>query len=551
MKRLAFLLFTGLLTFQAFSQEKSREQPKLVVGIVVDQMRYDYLTRFWDRFGEDGFKKLVNEGYNFKNNHFNYVPTYTGPGHASVYTGTSPMNHGIIGNGWYDKFIHESVYCAGDDSVEPVGTEDDAGKMSPHRMKTTTVSDENRLQTQMRGKTIGVSIKDRGSILPAGHTANAAYWFHGDDEGKWITSSYYMEELPQWVKDFNDSDKVEAYLKPWNTLYDIETYKESGSDKNNFEGGFRGKEDATFPYDLAELSKENGGFDIIENSAYGNDITLEFALAAIEAEELGQDVDTDFLTLSFSSTDKIGHNFGVNSKEIQDTYLRLDKNIAQLLEELNEKVGEGNYTIFLTADHGGGDVPAYLDSVNIPAGYFESDEFREELEQFVSEEFDEDELIESVYNNQIFFNYEVMEEAGISSSDLQSKMAHYILQLDQIDKVYTRDQLSSGSFVYGAGVAIQNGFNQKRSGDVVYVLDPATIVYSRTGSTHGSGLMYDTHAPLIFHGNGVKKGSTTQRTEIVDIAPTLSALLGISFPSGTTGKPLYMMLDAEETEVSE
>ena len=551
MKRLAFLLFTGLLTFQAFSQEKSREQPKLVVGIVVDQMRYDYLTRFWDRFGEDGFKKLVNEGYNFKNNHFNYVPTYTGPGHASVYTGTSPMNHGIIGNGWYDKFIHESVYCAGDDSVEPVGTEDDAGKMSPHRMKTTTVSDENRLHTQMRGKTIGVSIKDRGSILPAGHTANAAYWFHGDDEGKWITSSYYMEELPQWVKDFNDSDKVEAYLKPWNTLYDIETYKESGSDKNNFEGGFRGKEDATFPYDLAELSKENGGFDIIENSAYGNDITLEFALAAIEAEELGQDVDTDFLTLSFSSTDKIGHNFGVNSKEIQDTYLRLDKNIAQLLEELNEQVGEGNYTIFLSADHGGGDVPAYLDSVNIPAGYFESDEFREELEQFVSEEFDEDELIESVYNNQIFFNYEVMEEAEISSSELQSKMAHYILQLDQIDKVYTRDQLSSGSFVSGAGVAIQNGFNQKRSGDVVYVLDPATIVYSRTGSTHGSGLMYDTHAPLIFYGNGVKKGSTTQRTEIVDIAPTLSALLGISFPSGTTGKPLYMMLDAEETEVSE
>ncbi|WP_093306058.1 alkaline phosphatase PafA [Salegentibacter agarivorans] len=551
MKRFTFLLLATFLAFQGFSQENEEEKPKLVVGIVVDQMRYDYLTRFWDRFGEDGFKKLINGGYNFKNNHFNYVPTYTGPGHASVYTGTSPMNHGIIGNGWYDKFIHESVYCAGDDSVEPVGTKDDAGKMSPHRMKTTTVADENRLHTQMRGKTIGVSIKDRGSILPAGHTANAAYWFHGDDEGKWITSSFYMEELPQWVKDFNDSDKVEAYLKPWTTLYDIESYNESGSDKNNFEGGFRGKEDATFPYDLEELSKENGGFDIIENSAYGNDITLEFALAAIEAEELGQDVDTDFLTLSFSSTDKVGHNFGVNSKEVQDTYLRLDKNIAQLLKELDAKVGEGNYTIFLTADHGGVDVPSYLESVNIPAGYFESDEFREKIEEFVSEEFDEDKLIESVYNSQIFFNYEVMEEAGISSSDLQSKLAHYILQLDQIDKVYTRDQLSSGSFVSGAGAAIQNGFNQKRSGDLVYVLDPATIVYSETGSTHGSGLMYDTHAPLIFYGNGVKKGSTTQRTEIVDIAPTVSALLGISFPNGTTGKPLYMMLDAEETEISE
>jgi len=551
MKRLAFLLLTGLLSFQAFSQHNAEEKPKLVVGIVVDQMRYDYLTRFWDRFGEDGFKKLINEGYNFKNNHFNYVPTYTGPGHASVYTGTSPMNHGIIGNGWYDKFIKESVYCAGDDSVQSVGTEDDAGKMSPHRMKTTTVSDENRLHTQMRGKTIGVSIKDRGSILPAGHTANAAYWFHGGDEGKWITSSFYMEELPQWVKDFNASDRVEAYLKPWNTLYDIDTYKESGSDKNDFEGGFNGKEDATFPYDLAKLSEENGGFNIIENSAYGNDITLDFALAAIEAEDLGQDIDTDFLTLSFSSTDKVGHNFGVNSKEVQDTYLRLDRNIAQLLKELDEKVGEGNYTIFLTADHGGVDVPAYLESVNIPAGYFESDEFREEIDEFILKEFEKDTLIESVYNNQIFFNYEKMEEADISSSEVQSKLAHYILQLDQIDKVYTRDQLNSGSFVTGAGSAIQNGFNQKRSGDLVYVLDPATIVYSKTGSTHGSGLMYDTHAPLIFYGNGVKKGSTTQRTEIVDIAPTVSSLLGISFPNGTTGKPLYMMLDTEETEISE
>ncbi|MBZ9730351.1 alkaline phosphatase family protein [Salegentibacter sp. JZCK2] len=551
MRRFTFLLLAGLLTFQTFSQEKMQEKPKLVVGIVVDQMRYDYLTRFWDKFGENGFKKMINEGYNFKNNHFNYVPTYTGPGHASVFTGTSPMNHGIIGNGWYDKFTHESVYCAGDNSVTPVGTQDDAGKMSPHRMKTTSFADENRLHTQMRGKTIGVGLKDRGSILPAGHTANAAYWFHGADEGKWITSSFYMNELPQWVEDFNASGNVESYLKSWNTLYDIETYKESGSDINEFEGGFKGKETASFPYDLTKLGDTDRKFEILKATAYGNDITTDFALAAIDAEELGMDDDTDVLTLSYSSTDYIGHNFGVNSKEIQDTYLRLDQNIADLLTHLDEKVGEGNYTIFLTADHGGVDVPAYLESVNIPAGYFESDEFTEELKEFTAEEFDEEDLIESVYNSQIFFNYEVMQEAEISFSELQSKLAHYILQLDQIDKVFTRDQLSSGSFVTGAGAAIQNGFNQKRSGDIVYVLDPATIVYSRTGSTHGSGLMYDTHAPLIFYGNGVKKGSTTQRTEIVDIAPTVSTILGISFPNATTGKPLFMMLDTGESESSE
>jgi len=360
-----------------------------------------------------------------------------------------------------------------------------------------------------------------------------------------------MDDLPQWVKDFNASDRVEAYLKPWNTLYDIETYKESGSDRNEFEGGYRGQETATFPYDLTKLGDTDNKYEILKASAYGNDITTDFALAAIDAEELGQDDDTDVLTLSYSSPDYIGHNFGVNSKEIQDTYLRLDQNIAQLLQHLDEKVGEGNYTIFLTADHGGVDVPAYLESVKIPAGYFDSNEFTERVKEFAEEEFEEKELIESVYNSQIFFNYKVMEEAEISSSELQSKLAHYILQLDQIDKVYTRDQLSGGSFTTGAGAAIQNGYNQKRSGDVVYVLDPATIVYSKTGSTHGSGLMYDTHAPLIFYGNGVKNGSTTQRTEIVDIAPTVSAILGISFPNATTGKPLFMMLDTEESEKSE
>jgi hypothetical protein len=219
----------------------NNSNPKLVVGIVVDQMRYDYLTRFASKYGDGGFKRMINEGFNCKNNHFNYIPTYTGPGHASVFTGTTPKNHGIIGNNWYDKEIKDMVYCAGDDSVSSVGTQDDAGEMSPHRMKTTTFGDENRLFTQKQGKTIGISLKDRGAILPAGHSANAAYWFHGRDEGSWITSTFYMSELPKWVLDFNTSDAAESYLKVWDTFYDILTYTESDSDENEFEGGFRGK----------------------------------------------------------------------------------------------------------------------------------------------------------------------------------------------------------------------------------------------------------------------------------------------------------------------
>ncbi len=543
MKYTFILVFSFLFSFQLSAQKSSEQKPKLVVGIVVDQMRFDYLTRFWEHYSEDGFKRMIKDGYNFKNNHFNYVPTYTGPGHASVWTGTTPMNHGIIGNSWFNKFEDQFVYCAGNESVKPVGTTDDAGKMSPHRMKTTSVADENRLFTQMRGKTIGIGLKDRGAILPAGHTANAAYWFHGRDEGKWITSSFYMDELPQWVKDFNDSNQAESYFKTWNPLHDIKTYVESGQDINDFEGGFKGKATASFPYDLNELKDENGNYEIIKISPFGNDLTTDFALAAIEGEDLGQDQYTDFLTLSYSSTDYLGHNFGVNSKEVQDAYLRLDQNIAQVLQYLDEKVGEGNYTVFLTADHGAVDVPAYLQSVNIPGGYFNDVDFTEKLQNFVAEEFDEEGLIMNVSNGQVFFDYEKLNEAEVDAGTLEKTIVAYILKQEQIDRVITRSELTAGSFTTGIQSLLQNGFNQRRSGDVLFVLNPATITYSRTGSTHGSGLTYDTHAPLIFYGAGVKQGSTTQRSEIPDIAPTVSALLGIAFPNGTTGKPLFMMLD--------
>lgn len=219
MRLYILLLILGVFNLQGFSQPAKSKKPKLVVGIVVDQMRNDYIDRFWNKYSNDGFKRLVNDGYRFKNGHFNYVPTYTGPGHASVYTGTTPASHGIIGYNWYDKTLDTSVYCAEDTSVASIGTQDNAGLMSPHRMTVTTIADENRLATQMRGKTIGVALKDRGAILPAGHTANAAYWFHGQDEGRWISSSFYMESLPQWVADFNSSGKAESYFKTWNTLY--------------------------------------------------------------------------------------------------------------------------------------------------------------------------------------------------------------------------------------------------------------------------------------------------------------------------------------------
>lgn len=544
---LSFLLICFSLTAQQSAKDKEASQihtkPKLVVGIVVDQMRHDYLNRFWDRFGDDGFKRMISNGYIMKNAHYNYVPTYTAPGHSSVYTGTSPRFHGIISNNWYDKTIDESVYCAGDDEVHPIGTDSDAGKMSPHRLLATTVTDQNRIATQFRGKTIGVALKDRGAIMPAGHSANGAYWFRGKDEGNFITSSYYMDELPAWAKKFNDSRKIDEYLKTWETLYPIDTYVESGEDLNDFEQGFKGKKTATFPYDIKKLSKETGKYDLIYSTPFGNNITTDFALAAIDGEELGQDDVTDFLTVSYSSPDYIGHNFGVNSKEVQDNYLRLDQDIARLLKELDKKVGEGNYTVFLTADHAAVNVPSYLKSKNVKAGYFSSGDLRKELDSLVEKKFGDAKLIANMSNRQIFFNYDLLEEKDIKAQELAETLQHFLVNYPKVAQAYTRSGIENSSYTGLIANKVKNGFNPKRSGDVVYELEPALISYSSKGSTHGSAYRYDTHIPMIFFGQGINNGQSTKEAEIIDIAPTISALLGIAFPNASYGKVLSEVID--------
>ncbi|WP_299384829.1 alkaline phosphatase PafA [uncultured Lacinutrix sp.] len=518
-------------------------KPKLVIGIVVDQMRYDYLTRFYSKFGDDGFKRLINDGFNCKNNHYNYVPTYTGPGHASIFTGTSPKNHGIIANYWYNKFSKKTMYCADDSTVVAVGSTTDADRMSPRNMKTTTFADENRLFTQMRGKTIGISVKDRGAILPAGHSANAAYWFRGKDEGNFITSSYYMDNLPEWVKAFNATNTAENYLREWNTLYDINTYTESGSDLNTFEGGFKGKENATFPYDLAVLKDDNKGFDIIKATPFGNSIVADFAIEALAGEQLGKDDITDVLTVSFSSTDYVGHNFGVNSKEVEDTYIRLDKDLDRLFKALDAQVGVGEYTLFLTSDHGAVEVPAYLQSAKIPAGYFNKKEFRKNLDAFLLKKYAASDLIESFSNDQIFLNKTRLKTLNLDLREVQYAIVNEVINYKDIDKVYSSETMQNATFSNGIEALIQNGYHQKRSGDIIIIKDPAVISYSETGSTHGSGSTFDTHVPLLFYGNGIKKGSTLAKTEIIDIAPTISALLGISYPTGTTGSVLDFVID--------
>ncbi len=517
--------------------------PRIVVGIVVDQMRYDYLTRFAHRYGEDGFNRLIAGGFNATNNHYNFVPTYTAPGHASIYTGTTPADHGIIGNGWYDKFLDQNVYNAGDENATPVGTLSDEGKMSPRRLLSSTVTDELELFTQGRSKVIGISIKDRGAILPAGHAADAAYWYRGGDEGIFITSDFYMEQLPQWVKEFNEAAPSQSYLTTWETMYPIESYTASGNDLNSYERAPRGKETATFPYDLKELASQNGQYSLLKSTPYGNSIITDFAITALKEENMGQDEVTDFLAVSYSSTDYVGHQYGVNSVEVEDTYLRLDKDIARLLKALDSQVGKGNYTVFLSADHGAVNVPAYLADQQFAAGYFDEKTFIKSMDSLLVKKFQTTDLIKKVSNDQIFFDTALLAENDIDFADAQDYLAREIRNYPGVNKAFTREALVNANFTTGMAALVQKGFHQQRSGDVIFILDPGTIVYSRQGSTHGSPQSYDTHVPLLFYGKGIKPGSTSERTHIVDIAPTIASLLKISFPNSATGSPISKVLE--------
>lgn len=536
-----FVLSTLIVSCQ--ESKKTVTKPKLVVGIVIDQMRYDYLTKYAKRFGEDGFKRLLNDGFSLTNGHFNYIPTYTAVGHASIYTGTTPDHHGIIGNSWYDKYLRKKIYCVDDKNYTSVGVEGWAGRKSPYRMTTTTITDQLHLAQNMRGKTIGIAIKDRSAVLPVGHTANAAYWYEGGLKNKWITSSFYMDKLPEWVVDFNKNNKANKYLSsPWNTLYDIKTYTQSTIDDSVFEGIFKGEKKPVFPHNLPELRKENGGFDIIKTTPYGNTLTLDFAKKAILGEKLGKGKDIDFLSISFSSTDYVGHKYGTNAIETEDTYLRLDKDLADLFQFLDKEVGKGQYTLFLTADHGAVAVPDYLKSLKIPANYFDTKKFYNFLKDISKSKYGSSEIIEYFYNNQIFLNKVKLKQLKLYEHQFTEELITEIIHYDGVYKAVSAKTLQTTSFTSGILKKLQKGYNQKFSGDIMIVPTPASIAVRKTGTTHGSGYSYDTHIPIIFYGAGVQKGASHKEYTVIDIAPTLAILLGIEFPNGVTGKVIDEVL---------
>ncbi|TXB64809.1 alkaline phosphatase family protein [Vicingus serpentipes] len=515
-------------------------KPKLVVGIVVDQMRYDYLDRYWNKFGEDGFKKLINNGFNCQNTHYNYMPTYTAPGHASIYSGTTPENHGIIANTWFNKESGKYFYCTEDTTVATLGSGSKNGLMSPKNMITTTITDELKLATNFKGKVIGVSLKDRGAILPAGHKADAAYWYDGGNEGKWISSTYYMNDLPKWVQDVNSKNSANTYLnKPWNTLLPIKDYTESIPDDNHYEGTFTGEEKPIFPHNLPALRDSNSNYSLIKATPFGNTILKEMAIAAIKGEQLGKDDITDFLAISFSSPDYVGHQFGPMSIEVEDTYLRLDRELAEILTLLEAQFKNDEVLIFLTADHGAVNVPQYLIDNHIPAGYFDMKSAAKDLSKKCKTQFGVDSLIRNISNSHVFLDYNRIDANKLNQKKIENAIATWLLDYEGVALTLTRNSLESTKFDEGIASIIQRGFNQNRSGDILFTLESGWIMsgYS-TGTTHGSPYQYDTHVPLLWYGAGIAKGETKSKIVIPDIAATLAVMLNIQAPSACTGLPI-------------
>jgi predicted AlkP superfamily pyrophosphatase or phosphodiesterase len=518
------------------------DNPKLVISIVVDQMRFDNLDKYEANYSNNGFNRLIREGFNLKNNHFNYVPTVTGPGHASISTGSTPKTHGIAGNNWFDKKTQKDVYCTTDLDYENLGGNAYSAKMSPNNLLVNTLADLNRIENDMNSKTISIAIKDRGSILMGGKNANAAYWFYGKDKGEWVSSKYYMNKLPEWVTSFNNSESISKYLTDWNTLYDIDTYKESRSDDNNFEKSFKGDPSVTFPYDLNKLKDLNDGYDMLKETPFGNSLTTDFAIEAISNEKLGKDQFTDVLTISYSSTDYIGHNFGVDAKETQDAYLRLDLEIERLLNFLDSYVGENEYTLFLTADHGAAKIPAYLNSLGIKSQNIEEGTVKNILKNVLFKSYGSNQLISKIMNSQIYLNNKTINSLNLNLNSIEKTIINTLTQLDFIDKVYTSKEIINGNFDSGYELLIQNGYNILRSGDVIFKLKENVISYGNKGTTHGSGYSYDTHVPLIFFGKKIVQGESNVKTKITDIAPTIAKLLGLKKMSNSTGDVLTFVI---------
>ncbi|MBN8245809.1 MAG: alkaline phosphatase family protein [Verrucomicrobia bacterium] len=515
------------------------ETPRLIVAIMVDQLRQDYLERFEGQFTDGGFRLLTRKGAMMTFARYDYCPTVTAPGHATFLSGCTPAMHGIIANDWLDKKTRQGMYCCGDSSVWGVGTATNNSQVSPRNFIGSSFADQLRLH--YRSKVVGISMKDRGAILPAGRKPAGAYWFESKS-GNFVTSSYYRPELPAWVREFNDRHRAAWYAgRTWDRLVDARHYRHP--DAGPGEGRLAGETNSVFPHRVDAQIKD--GFDAVISTPFGNDLLAEFARATIEGEDLGRGPVPDLLCISFSSVDAVGHRFGPYSHEVQDAVLRLDRQLADLFRYLDRRVGLRRVAMVLSSDHGVSPDPEFAVSEGLDGQRLNESQLMVDLLSQLDGRFGSGKyfLKPSLYGGNLYFNHDTLREKGLAAETVAVFIRDWVLATGKFQAAYTREQLLDGRAPGLVGRLAQNGYNAERGGDMMLIPKPFVIPSSgTTGTTHGAPYTQDTLVPVLFYGSAFRPGRYAGEFYMSDIAPTLCAALRIAPPSGCMGKPFVTVL---------
>src|SRR5215213_700582 len=565
------LTITVVVSSAGFAQRRTQptvqKRPRLVLLIVVDQFRYDYFERFGDLFGPNGFRRLMRDGASWTQSNYDHMPTYTAPGHGTMMTGAYPAESGIIGNEWLDRASGKRITSVSDESVKLLGGNPNDPASSPARLMASTVGDEMRLATNDRSKVIGISVKDRSAILPAGRHANAAYWFSWIT-GTMVSSTYYFNQLPAWVTNFNGKKPADKYFgTKWERLLPENEYlKRAGPDDPKWEDVSNAwtPDTNTFPHTITGGLTAPGQkfYTALDYSPFTNDILVSFAEEAIVNEQLGQDDDTDVLTVSLSANDYVGHRFGPYSQEVMDVTVRTDRNIARLLDFVDTKVGLSNMLVAFTADHGVSPIPEHAAALGLGGGRIPFASVMGKIQAAISARYNPhgkthdptaDYLLrfqeagawrEWFINNNIYFNYDALKRDGVNVEEFSQVVVRAALTVPGIARCFSRLQLLRGATSVTDPIERRalHGFYPARSGDVVMVAEPYKYIAETITATHGSPYSYDTHVPTIIMGAGVSAGRYLEPATPADIAPTLSALLRITAPTNSTGRVLIEAL---------
>ena len=519
------------------------DKPKLVVGIIVEQLRYDQLEKFRNRLKENGIRRLLNEGTYFQNASYEFILTQSGPAHATIATGAEPSQHGIVSDNWYLPLRDELIYCTKDISVDPVGGSYESGLHSPASLQASTFTDELKLATNKKAKVFSVGLKENPVIFSAGHSADGAFWYD-KNTGTWMSSTYYTKKLPPWVNDFNAARHSDSYLNnPWTPSRPVSDYADCVPDSNVFESGFNGVN--YFPYDLKKMSTRGRSgserdLSLLLETPFGNTLTTDFAIKLIGEEKLGADDITDFLAVCYASTDYIGRRFGPSSYEMADAILRLDRDIENLLKYLNDNIGKKNILVYFTSAHGIAEIPAILETSRIPAGYFRQNQALQLLRSYLNAVYGEGDWVRGYVEKQIFLNRTLIEDSKIPIEEVQKKVARFLVQFTGVSSAYPYSAFESNDFGNGNLKKIINNYSPQRSGDVIITLNPGWVEkHDEYVTDYSSPYEYDAHVPLVWYGWAINRQTVTRKVNMADIAVTLSALCKVPYPNASTGEPMF------------